>query len=219
MKVLYVNPMEGEVNPAIDAIAFGLQHSLVEAGHELRMLTADFRSPDCMQQTADAILKGAEAGMNAIAFYALDPSSPAEAVAAARKQGAPVFSFIRPRFPVDGAVIYPNFNQGVLMGEWLAERLAKGAEIGIIGGPDTPDDAEEVLGLTYILNRLEIEVVNDATDPQWCNLTDVASGGRESPFAFWMPFLACQPSCPTTMSPCWVPQRCSRRGDWFNRSS
>lgn len=179
MRVLYVNPMEGEVNPAIDAIAYGLQHALAEAGHELRMLTADFRSPDCMQQTADAIRQGAAAGVDAIAYYALDPARPADAVGEARDRGVPVFSFIRPRFPVNGAVLYPNFNHGVLMGEWLAERLPEGARVGIIGGPDTPDDAEEVLGLTYIFGRLGVEVANDPTDPQWCNLTDVASGGQE----------------------------------------
>lgn len=178
MRVLYVNPMEGEVNPAIDAIAYGLQHALAEAGHELRMLTADFRSPDCMAQTAAAVAAGAEAGVDAIAYYALDPASPQEAVAAARERGVGVFSFIRPRFPVNGAVIYPNFNHGVLMGEWLAERLPGGARVGIIGGPDTPDDAEEVLGLVYAFGRLGVEVANDATDPQWCNLTDVASGGQ-----------------------------------------
>ncbi len=123
MRVLYVNPMEGEVNPAIDAIAHGLQHALAEAGHELRMLTADFRSPDCLQQTADAIRQGAEAGVDAVAYYALDPGSPAEAVGAARDRGVPVFSFIRPRFPVNGAVLYPNFNHGVLMGEVTAMRV------------------------------------------------------------------------------------------------
>lgn len=179
MRVLYVNPMEGEVNPAIDAIAHGLQHALAEAGHELRMLTADFRSPDCMAQTAAAIGSGAEAGVDAIAYYALDPANPREAVAAARDRGVPVFSFVRPLFPVNGAVLYPNFNHGVLMGEWLAERLPEGARVGIIGGPDTPDDAEEVLGLAHAFTRLGVAVANDATDPQWCNLTDVASGGQE----------------------------------------
>lgn len=179
MQILYVNPMEGEVNPAIDAIAYGLQHTLAEAGHELRMITADFRASDCMARTGQAIEEGAAAKVAAIAYYALDPASPKEAVDRARGQGVPVFSFIRPRFPVDGAVIYPNFNHGVLMAEWLADRLTGGARVGIIGGPDTPDDAEEVLGLVYMFGRLGIEVANDPTEQQWCNLTDVASGGQE----------------------------------------
>ena len=53
MRVLYVNPMEGEVNPAIDAIAYGLQHSLDKAGIDVRMLVADFRDPHCAARTAD----------------------------------------------------------------------------------------------------------------------------------------------------------------------
>ncbi len=179
MRVLYVNPMEGEVNPAIDTIAYGLQHSLDNAGIDVRMLVADFRDPDCPARTAAAIQAGIDARVDGIAFYALDPSEPAEAVAAARAAGIPVFTFVRPYFPVNVAVLYPNFNHGVLMAEWLSERLPTKSRVAIIGGPDTPDDAEEVAGLLYAFRRSGVTVANDPTDPTWCNLTDVTSGGEE----------------------------------------
>ena len=179
LRALYVNPMEGEVNPAIDAIAYGLQHSLDQAGIDTRMLVADFRDPDCVARTGAAIRAGTAARVDAIAFYALDPTGPAEAVAEARAAGLPVFTFVRPFFPVNAAVLYPNFNHGVCMAEWLSERLPAGARVAIIGGPDTPDDAEEVAGLLYAFVRRGVNVVNDPTDRAWCNLTDVSSGGKE----------------------------------------
>jgi ABC-type sugar transport system substrate-binding protein len=179
MSVLYVNPMEGDTNPAIDAISYGLQHSLHRAGVDVRMLYADFRRPDCMALTAAAIDEGVAAGVDAIAFYALDPAGPAEAVARARAAGVPVFTFIRPDFEVDGSVVYPNFNHGLLMAEFLAPLLPVGGGVAVIGGPDTPDDAEEIAGLLYSFRRRGVRVLNDPTDPAWCNLTDVASGGEE----------------------------------------
>jgi ABC-type sugar transport system substrate-binding protein len=180
MRALYVNPMTGdEVNPAIDAIAYGLQHVLDEAGIDLRQRPADFRRPDCLEQTAAVIRAGLDAGVETVCFYALDPSGPADAGAEARAAGVPVMTFVRPSFPVDAAVIYPNFTHGQLMAEFLVERLPAGSTVCIIGGPDTPDDAEEVAGLLFVFRRHGIEVLNDPTDPQWCNLTDVASGGYE----------------------------------------
>lgn len=179
MRVLYVNPMVGDVNPAIDAIGLGLQHALHAADIAMRTIGADFRDPDCVAATDAAIRAGTAAGVDAIAFYALDPHGPAAAVAEARGAGIPVFTFVRPFFTVNAAVLFPNFNHGVLMAEWLGERLAPASRVGIIGGPDTPDDAEEVAGLRYAFGRQGINVVNDATDPAWCNLTDVAAGGEE----------------------------------------
>jgi len=41
MRVLYINPLALGGNPAIDAIACGLQHGLHAAGIELRVLFAD----------------------------------------------------------------------------------------------------------------------------------------------------------------------------------
>ena len=51
-----------------------------------------------------------------IVIYALNPTLFGEAVAKARSAGIPVFSFVRPRYVVNAAVVYPNFNHGVFMG-------------------------------------------------------------------------------------------------------
>lgn len=189
MRVLYISPMACELNPAMDAIAYGLQHSLHTAGIQMRMLIADFREAASESwtessaggwaaRTASAIQAGIDARVDAIAFYAFQPTEPAAAVAQARSAGIPVFTFIRPSFPVNAALLYPNFNHGVCMAEWLADRLAANARVGILGGPDTSDDAEQVAGLLYAFRRRRVTLVNDPTDPAWCNLTDAPPGGE-----------------------------------------
>ena len=125
------------------------------------------------------LFRSIDAGVDAIAFYAFRPAEPAAAVAKARSAGIPVFTFVRPSFPVNAALLYPNFNQGVCMAEWLADRLAAGARVGILGGPDTSDDAEQIAGLLYAFRRRRVTLANDPTDPTWCNLTDAPSGGEE----------------------------------------
>ena len=57
-RVLYVNPLALGGNPAIDAIAYGLQHTLHAAEIELRVLFADFTAPDYRRQYEDAIAAG-----------------------------------------------------------------------------------------------------------------------------------------------------------------
>ena len=179
MRVLYVNPLPEGGNPAIDALAYGLDAAVRQAGGQTRILTTDFRLPDIGQQTADAFDAGIEAGVDAIVMYALDPAQPAEAAARVRAAGVRLISLVRPDFEVDGAVVYPNFNHGLFMAGWLAARLTGEDRIGIIGGPGTPDDNEEVAGLLFGFRRAGIPVVNDPGQDEWRNLTDVAEGGYE----------------------------------------
>jgi ABC-type sugar transport system substrate-binding protein len=179
MRVVYVNPLPEGGNPAIDALAYGLDAAVRRAGGETRVLTTDFRLPDIGKQTADAFDAAIEGGVDAIVMYALDPTQPAEAAARARAAGVRVVSLVRPDFEVDGAVVYPNFNQGLFMAGWLAARLTREDRIGIIGGPGTPDDNEEVAGLLYGFRRAGIPVVNDPGHDDWRNMTDVADGGHE----------------------------------------
>ncbi|SFL30691.1 sugar ABC transporter substrate-binding protein [Geodermatophilus ruber] len=179
MRVLYVNPLPEGGNPAIDALAYGLAAAVRQAGGETRVLTTDFRLPDIGKQTADAFDAAVAAGVDAIVMYALDPTQPAEAAARARAAGVRVVSLVQPDFEVDGAVLYPNFNQGLFMATWLAARLTREDRIGIIGGPGTADDNEEVAGLLYGFRRAGIPVVNDPGLAEWRNMTDVADGGHE----------------------------------------
>ena len=178
-RVLYVNPLELNGNPAIDAIGYGLQHALGSADIELAVLFADFRKPDFGRRYREAIERGVEARVDAIVVYTLSPGAFAEPVRSARARGIPVFSFVRPTFPIDGAVVYPNFNHGTLMAEYLVKRLPEGAEVAVIGGPDTVDDSEEVAGLVFALQRSHCRLVNDPERAEYCNLEDVSAGAPD----------------------------------------
>jgi ABC-type sugar transport system substrate-binding protein len=178
VRTLYVNPLGYGENVGIDAIGHGLQHRLAQAGIEMRVLYADFREPDCDEQTAAAIRTGAEAGVDAVMIYALTPKRGEGAMREARANGTPVFSFTRPHYPVNGSVIYPNFNHGILMAEHMARLVSPGSDIAVIGGPDTVDDTEECIGIVHGAKLLGLNVVNDPYDPRYVNATDVAEGGR-----------------------------------------
>jgi ABC-type sugar transport system substrate-binding protein len=179
MRVLYVNPLALGGNPAIDAIAYGLQHSLHTAEIELRVLFADFTTPDYRQQYEAAITAGIAARVDAIVIYVITPSAFREPVAQARAAGIPVFTFVRPHYPVNASVVYPNFNQGVFMAEHLGALLPAGSGVAVIGGPHSVDDAEEVAGVVFALRQSHCTLLNDPTLPQYCNRADVAAGARE----------------------------------------
>lgn len=177
-RVVYINPLELGGNPAIDAIAYGLQHALGAAGVALAVLFADFRKPAFGRRYREAIERGIDARVDGIVIYTLNPEAFAEPVATARAAGIPVFSFVRPAFPVDAAVVYPNFNHGKMMAEYLVGRLPEGAGVAVIGGPDTVDDSEEVAGLVFALRRSHCRLLNDPERSEYCNLEDVPAGGR-----------------------------------------
>ena len=178
-RVLYVNPIYLDANPAIDALAYGLQSILHAADIQMPVLFADFREPGMRKKYEAAIDEGVRARVEGIVIYALNPTLFGEAVAKARSAGIPVFSFVRPRYAVNAAVVYPNFNHGVFMAEYLASVLPADSGVGVIGGPDTVDDAEEVAGLVYALKRSHCRLLNDPEDTQYCNVQDVSEGARE----------------------------------------
>ena len=180
MRVLYVNVMEYGAHPGLDALAHGLDHRLQQAGIELRTLTVDVRRPDWTEGQHHAIRQGIQAGLDGIIVYVLDPVQPAEAVEAARQQGIPVFAFERPRYPVAASLVYPNFNHGVYMAEYLASLLPVGVRVAIIGGPEVIDDIELVTGIVHGVRQSGLTLVNDPFAERYRNLQDVAAGGREA---------------------------------------
>jgi ABC-type sugar transport system substrate-binding protein len=178
-RVLYVSPMPYGANAAVDAICHGLQARLAENDTELRVTYADFAEPDWRERAGEAVRAGADAGYQAIVIWVIDPAVPADAVAYARAQGIPVVSMERPGFAVDASVVYPNFNHGVYMAQYLASLLPVGAQVAVVGGPDVVDDIELLLGIRHGMNAAGLVTVNDPEDPRYKNTTDVASGGKE----------------------------------------
>jgi len=180
MRVLYVNVLPYGAHPGIDALAHGLDHRLRQAGIELRTLTIDVRKPDWIEQQTQAIQRGIDARIDGIVVYVLDPTQPAQAVAAARRHGLPVFTLERPRYPVNASLVYPNFNHGVYMAEHLASLLPPQAEVAVIGGPEVIDDIELVLGIVHGVHRSGLKLVNDPFLDRYRNKEDVQAGGREA---------------------------------------
>jgi ABC-type sugar transport system substrate-binding protein len=172
--------MDYGTNPGVDAIAHGLHHTLAAAGLELRVVFNDFSRADALERANTMIDRAITAGFRAVVIYVLDPNEPAAAVARARKAGLRVFSFERPRFLVDGSLVYPNFNQGTYMAEHLADRLKPGAKVAVVGGPKIIDDDELVAGIVNGVDRSGLMRVNDPTEDQYRNQTDLRPGGREA---------------------------------------
>ena len=144
-----------------------------------RVAYADFADPGWRELAGRAVRAGADAGYDAIVVWVIDPVVPADAVAYARAQGVRVVSFERPRYPVEASVVYPNFNQGVYMMEYLAGLLPPGGRVAVVGGPDVIDDIELLAGIRHGLDSTGLVRVNDPEDPRYKNTTDVASGGKE----------------------------------------
>src|SRR5579875_2264450 len=169
MRVLYINPMEYGANPGVDAIAHGLDHRLRQAGIELRVIFSSFAKPDWVQRQSEAIEAGIERGVDAIILYILNPSEPEEATAKARAAGIPVVTFERPRFAVEGSLVYPNFNQGTYMAEELATMVRPGADVAVIGGPKIVDDEELLAGILNGVHRSGMHLLNDPTLDEYRN--------------------------------------------------
>jgi ABC-type sugar transport system substrate-binding protein len=172
--------MDYGTNPGVDAIAHGLQHRLGTAGLELRVVFNNFARADWRERAGTTIDAAISAGYRAVVIYVLDPLEPAAAVARARRAGLQVFSFERPRFPVDGSLVYPNFNQGTYMAEHLANRLQPGATVAVVGGPKIIDDDELVAGIVNGVDRSGLNRVNDPTEDKYRNESDLRPGGREA---------------------------------------
>jgi len=179
MRALYVSPMAYGANAAVDAICHGLESRLADRGVELNVGYADFADDNWRAMANDAVRAGANAGYDAIVIWVIDPEVPAEAVGYARDRGIPVVSLERPQFGVDGSVVYPNFNHGVYMAQYLATLVHPGARVAVVGGPDVVDDIELMIGLLHGIQISGLTRVNDPEDPRYKNTTDVASGGKQ----------------------------------------
>jgi ABC-type sugar transport system substrate-binding protein len=188
-RVLYLNPMDYGTNPGVDAIAHGLQYRLKKASLELRVVFNNFANSNWRELAATTIDAAIEAKFRAVIIYILDPTEPAAAVGRARQAGLKVFTFERPRFPADGSLVYPNFNQGTYMAEHLADRLKPGASVAVVGGPKIIDDDELVAGIVNGVDTSGLNRVNDPTEDKYRNESDLRPGGRETALRILADFL------------------------------
>jgi len=179
-RVLYVSPMAYGSNPGVDAIAHGLQHKLAEGGLELRVVFADFAESDWRRKAEAAVDAAVKARYEAIVTYVIDPNVPAAACSRAAAAAIPAFTFERPGFPVQGSIVYANFNHGVYLAEHLASALPAQARVGVIGGPRIIDDDELVAGIVYGVDRSGLRRMNDPTEARYRNESDIRSGGKEA---------------------------------------
>ena len=217
MRVLYVNPMDGEVNPAIDAIALRAaalarrgRHRDADALRRLpRSRTASAR--DRRRRSAPAWPPAS----TAIALLRPRPRGAGRAASPqARAAGIPVFTFVRPLFDVNAPGAVPQLQPRRLHGRVALPTACPTAPgSAIIGGPDTPDDAEEVAGLLYTFRRRRRRrrqrpdrSRTGATSPTW------RRAGPRSPAACSTSTTRSTPSCPTTTRRCSVRSRPSRSG-------
>lgn len=180
MQAVYVSPLEYGANPGVDAIAHGLDFHLSQAGVELCVQFADFSQPNWLDSHNGAVEEAIRRKVDAIILYILDPAEPAQAVHRARDAGIPVFTFERPRFEVDGSLVYPNFNQGAYMAEELAAVLPPGAGVAVVGGPKIVDDEELLAGILHGVQRSGLRLLNDPTLDEYRNESDLRPGGRET---------------------------------------
>jgi ABC-type sugar transport system substrate-binding protein len=178
MRVFYLDPMRYGTNAAVDAVAHGLDHGLTEHGLDLEVGWADFADRGWRDQADHAVRAAVDGGAAAVVVWLIEPDVPADAVAYARGKGVPVVSLERPQFPVDASIVYPNFNQGVYMSEYLAGLLPPAGRVGVVGGPDVVDDIELLLGIMHGLRASGLTIVNDPEVPRYKNATDLAPGGQ-----------------------------------------
>ena len=136
------------------------------------------RESGWIEAQTEAVQRRIDAGVDAIVVYVLDPLEPADAVAAARTHGIPVFTFERPRYPVGASLVYANSNHGVYMAEYLASLQPSKAEVALIGGPEVIDDIELVLGIVHGVKQSGLTLLNDPFEARYRNLEDVAEAGR-----------------------------------------
>ena len=179
-RVLYVSPMNYGANPAVDSVAQAVNHRLSAAGIELYVAFADFREENSAQLLEESVSRGISAGVAGIALWCLDPAPLEKPVQIASAAGIPVFTLERTPFDVEAALVFPNFNHGMYMVEYLSKVLRPGAGVGVIGGPEISDDDELVDGFLYQFARSELQLLNDPTTDRHRNKTDVAQGGREA---------------------------------------
>ncbi len=180
-RVLFVSPMDYGANPAVDSVAQALVHRVTDAGIEPHVGFADFRTPDGGELALNAIIDAAlDHRLDAVALWCLVSEPLRAAALKVQSAGVPLFTLERPTFPVEAAIPFPNFQQGMYTVDYLASVLPPGSRVAVIGGPEISDDDELVAGYLHSFERSHLQLLNDPTLDRHRNKTDVAPGGRDA---------------------------------------
>lgn len=177
--VWYVDVIKA--NPIADAIAQGINQSIVKAGGSI------VRSFDFNSQTnaidpalqAQAFQRAITQKVSAIVYFVLDPTAPRPQVQAAMKAGIPVFAVggVPKGFKVSAYTKQNDCALGAVPARYLASRLPKSAKVTTIGGPSTPATLTEMACAEKALKAAGMTYVGDPKQQQ--NLTDTAPGGQQ----------------------------------------
>jgi ABC-type sugar transport system substrate-binding protein len=165
------------LHPGMDALARGLAMGVTQQGGKLRLRVGD------QNKSIEAMIEEGVASM--VFIFVTDPLVPENAAQKAMAAGLQVYTLHRPLYPVSGSILVPNFYQGVLLANRLAQAVrgsssspsssppAAAGRIAILGGPKILDDEELVLGCLDGLKRVGMDVVNDPMEIKYRNLTDL----------------------------------------------
>lgn len=132
------------LHPGMDALARGLAMGVAKQGGRLRI-----RAGADQTKLIQAVLAESPRVASRIFVFVTDPKVPGEAVAQAMAAGLQVYTLHRPLYPVTASVLVPNFYQGTLLANRLAQEVlktTKSPRIAMLGGPTILDDEELVLG-------------------------------------------------------------------------
>jgi 3-oxoacyl-[acyl-carrier protein] reductase len=159
------------LHPGMDALARGLAMGVTKRGGKLRLRVGD------QNASIEACIQ--EGVASCIFVFVTDPQVPAVAVEKALQAGLQVYTLHRPLYKVSASILVPNFYQGTLLANRLAQAVRervgddRAGRIAVLGGPKILDDEELVLGCVDGLKRVGMNIQNDPFEDKYRNLTDL----------------------------------------------
>lgn len=178
MTVWYADVMDG--NPIATAVTQGFYAALQENGIEMtRSLAVDATTGSIdLAVQAQGMTRAVSSGVDAIAYFLLDPTAAEPQVKDALAADIPVFALLgEPAFGVNGFITQDDDGQGYAAAKYLAENLPAGAKVTVLGGPATPNTIATEKGALRAFKEAGLTIVGDVEQQR--NLDDNSGGGKE----------------------------------------
>lgn len=175
--VWYADVMDG--NPIATAVTQGFYATLQDNGISMiRSLSVDTTTGAIdLAVQAQGLTRAVSAGVDAIAYFVLDPSAAEPQVTDALAADIPVFAAMgKPTFDVSGYMMMDDEGDGYAAAKYLADNLPAGAKVTILGGPATPNVLATEAGALRAFEEAGLTVVGDVEQQR--NLNDNAAGGN-----------------------------------------